>query len=63
MRTKRPNHLCVNCGVLGDERHAIYHCNNIDRSNILLPDTLNEIWTVESIFLPFRKFKDAKILD
>ena len=30
----RENRLCETCNTLGDEKHYIYHCPNIDRTNI-----------------------------
>ena len=33
-RVARENRLCETCNTLGDEKHYIYHCPNIDRTNI-----------------------------
>ena len=33
-RTPRENRLCPNCNTLGDERHYLYDCNEIDRANL-----------------------------
>ena len=33
-RMARENRLCTNCNVLGDERHFLYDCNEIDRTNL-----------------------------
>ena len=62
-RTKRPGRLCIECGVLGDERHAIYQCRNVDRTNVVMPAELSDIWSSESVFILFKNFKEAKILD
>ena len=61
--TRRENRLCVECGVLGDERHAIYQCLKVDRTDILLPRELNEIWSEECIYVLFKRLKEAKVLD
>ena len=62
-RTRRENRLCSDCGVLGDERHAIYQCSNVDRTDISLPEVLSEIWSEECIYVLFKRLKEAKILD
>ena len=61
-RTARVNRLCVDCGVLGDEMHAIYRCSNIDRTGIILPDVPGEIWGKADIFKLFGKLKEAKVV-
>ena len=33
-RVPRENRLCPNCNVLGDERHFLYECNEIDRTDL-----------------------------
>ena len=33
-RTSRENRLCRNCGVLGDEKHFIYHCQQSIEVNV-----------------------------
>ena len=42
-RTPREDRLCINCGVLGDERHFIYNCPTIERSELLDIPTLDEL--------------------
>ena len=60
-RTLREHRLCRTCGVLGDERHAIYHCTEFDRP--ILPGRLCEIWLNDGIFELFKNLKNAKLLD
>ena len=62
-RTNRADRLCIECGVLGDERHAIYLCRNVDRTNVVIPADLSDIWSSDSIFTLFKNFKNANILD
>ena len=33
-RTPREERLCTTCNTLGDERHFIYHCTNVDRTDL-----------------------------
>ena len=33
-RVPRENRICPNCNVLGDERHFLYECNEIDRTDL-----------------------------
>ena len=33
-RTPRENRLCSSCNVIGDEKHYIYDCIEIDRTNL-----------------------------
>ena len=60
---KRPERLCEECGVLGDERHIIYNCTRIDRNDIILPQMLSEIWSTKGLFVLFSKLKNLQILD
>ena len=62
-RTARVDRLCVSCGVLGDELHALHHCPNIDRSDLTLPDDLGQIWTSGDLFKLFKRLKEAKFVD
>ena len=60
-RKARAERLCVNCGVLGDERHALYSCRNIDRSNLELPTSLCDIWNSEHILTLFKRLRDGNV--
>ena len=55
-RKVREERICTDCGVLGDERHVLYSCRNIDRSNLTLPTSLCEIWNSEHIFTQFMNY-------
>ena len=48
-RISRENRLCSNCGVLGDEKHFIYHCPTIDRSKCLDIPTLSELYSYDKL--------------
>ena len=62
-RITRENRLCVDCGVLGDELHALYHCSNIDRSDINLPDNLDQVWESPDLFKLFQRLQERNCLD
>ena len=62
-RKLREDRLCDDCGVLGDERHAIFDCRKVDCSNIVLPDQMSDIWKLDTLFDLMHKMKDAGFLD
>ena len=62
-RTERTDRKCVECGVLGDERHAIYECSKIRREHTLSSNNLSQIWSDKNIVPLFVEFKKAKILE
>ena len=59
-RTSRSDRLCVECGVLGDERHALYFCPKVKR--VSLPSNISDIWSNENIVPLFIELKNAKLL-
>ena len=59
----RQDRVCGECGVLGDERHAIFDCRKVDRSNITLPDQISDIWELDTVFDLMQNVKDAGFLD
>ena len=61
-RTLRENRLCTACGVLGDERHAIYQCGEVDRQGLLLGQPVSSLWSSEDVFILFRNLKVAKLI-
>ena len=61
-RTPRDERFCRECNVLGDERHYVYMCSLIDRSNLHLPQTLSEIWDNENIFTLTKEMIKAELL-
>ena len=62
-RKPRQDRLCVECGVLGDERHAIFHCQRVDRRNITLPDQISDVWKMDTLYELMQNMKDAGFLD
>ena len=62
-RTARADRLCVDCGVLGDEHHALFHCTKIDRTGITLPEDPSEIWKTVDLFSLFQRLKTEKLVD
>ena len=62
-RKPRQDRLCVECGVLGDERHAIFHCQRVDRRNITLPDQISDVWKMDTLYELMQNMKNAGFLD
>ena len=62
-RKPRQDRLCDKCGVLGDERHAIFDCVNVDRRNITMPGDIGDIWKMDRVFDLMQRLKDAGFLD
>ena len=62
-RKPREDRLCVECGVLGDERHAIFDCTNVDRRNIIMPEDICDVWKMEGVFDLMHGLKEAGFLD
>ena len=58
----RQERLCTVCGVLGDERHALYNCAMIPRENRQLNTYLHHIWYQPEIFRLFKCLKNAEFL-
>ena len=49
-RKPREERLCASCNVLGDEKHLLFDCIDIDRSNLVLPRSLNDLWDSEATY-------------
>ena len=62
-RKPRQDRVCGECGVLGDERHAIFVCQKVDRTNITLPDQFCDIWKTGSIYEMLERIKEPGFLD
>ena len=62
-RKPRQDRVCDECGVLGDERHALFHCQKIDRRNVTLPDQISDIWKTDTLYELMQKIKEAGFLD
>ena len=60
-RKARCERLCTNCGVLGEEEHALYACSLIKRDDVVLQEMWN-IWRQPEIFKLFTRIKEAKFL-
>ena len=58
----REERLCTVCGVLGDERHAIYECSLVIRDDIVLNKHIHRIWYQPDIFKYFERHRAAKFL-
>ena len=58
----RTERLCTACGVLGDERHALYSCSLILRDDVVLDEYLHHIWYQPEVFKLFKRLKEAKYL-
>ena len=37
--------VCNTCGEIGDEKHILFSCSRIDRSDTNLRDSIDQIWT------------------
>ena len=50
-RTLREERLCTTCNTLGDERHFIYHCTNVDRTDLDDIPELDQLQNYEKLKL------------
>ena len=50
-RTTRAERMCTTCNSLGDERHFIYDCVNVDRSNLHDIPELNQLENYDKLNL------------
>ena len=62
-RIPRENRLCNECGVLGDERHIIYNCIKVNRADLVIPDTWEQMWSSDGLFDLFARLKVAEVFD
>ena len=58
----RTERLCTACGVLGDEKHALYSCSLIFREDIVLEEYMHHIWYQPEIFKLMKRLKEIKYL-
>ena len=63
-RTLREDRRCVTCGVLGDENHVVYECNEIRRDDLPeMPRPLSSIWVNVGVNRLFERIVDAKYVE
>ena len=62
-RVPREERLCRVCNVLGDEKHVLFTCNAVDRSSLVIPNSIVDIWNTNRVFTLFEHLNDAKLLD
>ena len=53
--------LCGSCGEIGDEKHVLYRCLLIDRSDVELQE-ISQIWCQPEAYKIFKRIKDVKLL-
>ena len=61
-RIPRCQRMCLTCNTIGDEEHALFDCDMVDRSGLILSRNIAEIWSQDDIFKLFIKLKDEKII-
>ena len=61
-RISRENRLCTACGVMGDERHAVYQCREVDRAGLTLSESWSSLWDNDDVYTLVRNLKVAKLL-
>ena len=61
-RIPRVDRFCSNCYELGDEKHIIYRCSLIQRSDVVLSPNLCDIWGQPEIYTLMKRIKLCKFL-
>ena len=61
-RTPRLERKCVNCGVLGDEKHITYDCSLIHRDGISLDPRMSHIWYQPDEYKLLKRIKETEFL-
>ena len=51
-RKAREDRLCEKCNVLGDEKHILFHCIEINRSdlNVHIPQSFKDFWYTDATY-------------
>ena len=62
-RKPRNDRLCERCGVVGDEKHALFDCSKIDRKDFSMPAEISEIWKMDELFDLMGLLKDVGCLE
>ena len=59
-RIKREDRLCKSCLVLGDEKHFLFHCEDVPRNQEhVFADRLNEVWKYKDVFELFKNLSNT----
>ena len=62
-RVKREERLCRTCKVLGDERHLLFQCGDVERNpSHSFDGSLSNIWKNKDLFELFRKISSTEYL-
>ena len=62
LRIPRIERLCRFCGVVGDEKHLLFNCTVINRNDLNMQCSLDNIWFHDSIFELFENLKQSEFL-
>ena len=62
-RMKREDRLCPSCQVLGDERHVLFHCTNVERNpSHNFTESLSDLWKKKDLFELFKSVAKTEFL-
>ena len=61
-RLNRDERLCNTCGEIGDEKHILFSCSRIDRSDTNLSDRIDQIWTEPDLYKIFRQIRKHQLV-
>jgi hypothetical protein len=53
--------LCGTCGEIGDEKHVLYRCSLIDRSDVELHE-ISRVWCQPEVYKIFKRIKEVKLI-
>ena len=53
--------LCGTCGEIGDEKHVLYRCSLINRSDVELNE-ISRLWCQPEVYNIFKQIKDVKLV-
>ena len=54
-RKLRHERLCPSCGTLGDEAHVLFSCSDVDRTGLILPNSIADVWESPYVLELFRR--------
>ena len=54
-RKLRCERLCETCDVLGDEVHFLFHCTELNRDGLNIPNNIKDLWDSEDVFELFER--------